>query len=115
MFLCLSLILGMNDMHIVWIPQIGIAGKILLNSFPGQGVTTDIFRMIRMPLYLVENHHVVLFSDGQKQKTPEILIFYRLSFAVFPVSFLPVINPMLIKGIDQICRIGMHSHLAAGF
>ena len=54
-------------------------------------------------------------SKVRKRFHQENLIFYRLSFAVFPISFLPVINPMLIKGINQICRIGMHSHLAAGF
>ena len=65
-----SSVLRVNDMHMFRIAQIRVAGQILLNRVPGHGVTTVIFRMIRMAFHCIEDHDVALLIDGQKQKPP---------------------------------------------
>lgn len=65
-----SSVLRVNDMHMFRIAQIRVAGQILLNRVPGHGVTTVIFRMIRMAFHFIEDHDVALLIDGQKQKPP---------------------------------------------
>ena len=55
--------------------------------------------------------HVVLFGLGREDK-PEILVFDLGAVAGFPAILFPVIDPMVIEGLDKIVAVGIEFDVA---
>ena len=93
---------GMPDNQMLWVTQVWVAGQILLNRSPRQGVAAVVLRMVGMALDLTESDVVAFFADGEQQQAPQILILHELFPGGFPTVAYPIVDPVLLKRIDHI-------------
>ena len=99
---CRASIDGMGYGEIFGVPQIGIVAQILFYGIPGQRVAPVVFRVVAVAFYLLKGDMMALFTDGQKQQPPQILVFHGFSVSGFPAALLPIVDPVIVKSVDQV-------------
>jgi len=81
--------------------------------FNSQSVAALIFRVSGMALYPVECD-LVLFKQRQ-QPLPEVNVQRRLFVGLYPVLFLPAIDPAFCNAVYNISAVGGEYHLTGFF
>ena len=79
----------------------------------GKLIASVVERIVGMPLDL-DPFNAVLLRKNQ-DFFPEVLVFNWLFIALDPVSFHPIVEPMLPEGIYKICAVGINLHFASFF